>query len=298
MGVKKKLIRAFQEIAEVRPTGKGRSNKELKRVQDFLCRFGYLKKRGFKAGTLDKKTSEALSHYQRAHGRRVTGDFNKATRDQMTTSRCGFPDMNKGIEFSTTCAWDKTDLTFTFDVGTNDVAGQQEFDAVRSAFQSWAAVTPLTFREVGLGDAPDISIGWRPANDPDLDMRGGTLAHADFPPACSVVTNSLPKPVHFDDTEHQWVIGRRPGGFDIETVALHEIGHILGLAHSNVAGSVMFPSVSSNLTKRSLTADDISGIQNLYPPVAAPTTKELLLQRLDTIEGELAEVRNLVATLP
>jgi len=177
MGVKKKLIRAFREIAEVRPTGKGRSNKELKRVQDFLCRFGYLKKRGFKAGTLDKKTSEALSHYQRAHGRRVTGDFNKATRDQMTTSRCGFPDMNKGIEFSTTCAWDKTDLTFTFDVGTNDVAGQQEFDAVRSAFQSWAAVTPLTFREVGLGDAPDISIGWRPANDPDLDMRGGTLAH-------------------------------------------------------------------------------------------------------------------------
>ncbi len=40
------------------------------------------------------------------------------------------------------------------------------------------------------------------------------------------------------------------------------------------------------------------GIQNLYPPVAVPTTKELLLQRLETIEGELAEVRNLVGTLP
>jgi hypothetical protein len=70
---------------------------------------------------------------------------------------------------------------------------------------------------------------------------------------------------HFDDSEHQWVVGSVVNGFDIETVALHEIGHILGLQHSNVAGSVMFPTVSSNSTKRALTADDLGGVRELYP---------------------------------
>ena len=96
-------------------------------------------------------------------------------------------------------------------------------------------------------------------------MVGGVLAHADFPPACGVITNTLPKPVHFDDSEHQWVLGAVAGGFDVETVGLHELGHILGLQHSDVAGSVMFPSVSSNSTKRALTADDLGGIRELYP---------------------------------
>ena len=62
-------------------------------------------------------------------------------------------------------------------------------------------------------------------------------------------------------------MGRRrgAGAFDVETVALHELGHILGLQHSDVPGSVMFPSVDDNTTKRALTADDLSGIRQLYP---------------------------------
>ena len=87
-------------------------------------------------------------------------------------------------------------------------------------------------------------------------MIGGILAHADFPPACGIITNTLPKPLHFDDSEHAWSVGAVPNAFDIETVALHELGHILGLQHSDVPGSVMFPSVNDNTTNRVLTADD------------------------------------------
>ena len=156
-------------------------------------------------------------------------------------------------------------LTFAFEDGTNDVGGSAEFQAVRNAFATWAAAVPVVFTETAAAQNPDIAIDWRPANDPDHSMVGGVLAHADFPPACGVITNTLPKPVHFDDSEHQWVIGAVAGGFDVETVALHELGHILGLQHSNVAGSVMFASVSSNSTKRALTADDLGGIRQLYP---------------------------------
>ncbi len=61
------------------------------------------------------------------------------------------------------------------------------------------------------------------------------------------------------------------GGFYIEDIAAHEFGHALGLGHSAASGATMYPSVSScNSGPRTLAADDVAGIQLLYPPVAAP----------------------------
>jgi hypothetical protein len=57
------------------------------------------------------------------------------------------------------------------------------------------------------------------------------------------------------------------GGFYLEDIAAHEFGHALGLGHSAVAGATMYPSVSSCATgNRTLDADDISGVEALYPP--------------------------------
>ena len=267
-------IVAFPEIAAVPTTPtRGRQIPGLEHVQKYLNRFGYKAEMELcEAGVLDDMTSTMLRRYQRQNALPETGVFDDATRDSMTTTRCGLKDMNNGVDFAVTCAWNRCNFTFAFDVGTNDIGAAAEFQAVRNAFGTWAGVVNFTFTEVAPTANPDILIGWRPANDPDHSMVGGVLAHADFPPGCSVVTNFLPKPVHFDDTEHTWNIGAAPNTFDVETVALHEIGHILGLAHSNVAGSVMFPSVSSNFTKRALTQDDIDGIRSLYPGCGTPLT--------------------------
>ena len=136
---------------------------------------------------------------------------------------------------------------------------------MRRAFASWSAVVQISFREVGTGDSPDIFIDWTQANCGDTNMTGGVLAHADYPPGCGFYGNALPRPLHFDDEEHTWCIGAVADQFDVETVALHEIGHILGLSHSSVAGAVMFPTVSANATNRVLAADDIEGVRRLYP---------------------------------
>ena len=57
------------------------------------------------------------------------------------------------------------------------------------------------------------------------------------------------------------------GGFYIEDIAAHEFGHALGLGHSTSANATMYPSVSScNMSNRTLDADDIAGVQALYPP--------------------------------
>ena len=266
----KKRIKPFSPIASARLAKRGETQEDLKPVQDFLDRFGYVKeKSACQQGVLDDETAGALGRYQKCHGLPITGEFDKATRKQMTTTRCAFPDMRWGIEFAKMCFWKKPEVTYARDIGANDVPGDKEFQAVRRAFDTWAAVITLTFREVDVSERPDVLIGWRPADDPDYNMTGGTIAHADFPPGCSVVTDALPKPLHFDDEDHSWTLSPEPNSFDVESVALHEIGHILGLAHSPLAGSVMFSLISANSTNRELAFDDIRRIQRLYTPHSA-----------------------------
>ncbi|MDQ0791489.1 matrixin family metalloprotease [Streptomyces sp. B3I8] len=261
-------VTAFPEVAKLPTVDVGDTAKGLDAVQGFLSRFGYLPK-SHRTSKVDETTSRALKKYQEFHGIATTGAFDEHTRTLMTQPRCAMADLRDGIEFATTCGWTRRNLTFAFDTGTDDITGSQEFDAVRNAFNSWAGVVGFTFNEVATNQSPDILIGWRPANDPDHSMVGGVLAHSDFPPGCGVVTNgSLPKPVHFDDSENSWSIGSAVGSFDVESVALHELGHILGLGHSSVSGAVMAPSIGPNSTKRTLTQDDIDGVRNLYAPSA------------------------------
>ncbi len=259
-----KIARAVADVQTTPPLlARGQADPQFPAVQTFLQRFGYLTPATFGVGLLDDQTSSALAVFQERHALPVTGVFDEATRAQMSIHRCGMPDLDNGIAFVTRCAWPTPQLTFAFEDGTADTTG--EFAAVRAALASWRAAVPVAFTEVGATQGPDVAIDWRPAADPDHSMIGGILAHADFPPACGVVTDALPKPVHFDDSEHQWSIGAVPGAFDIESVALHELGHILGLQHSTVPGSVMFPSIADNSTNRSLQDDDLAGIRALYP---------------------------------
>ena len=68
--------------------------------------------------------------------------------------------------------------------------------------------------------------------------------------------------------------GPRQGGvIDIRRVALHELGHMLGLDHPDQHGQTVPAIMNSTISDiDSLQADDIAGAQSLYlPPVSAPT---------------------------
>ena len=55
------------------------------------------------------------------------------------------------------------------------------------------------------------------------------------------------------------------GEFDIDGIMVHEVGHVIGIGHTNVGGATMYPSVSScNTTVRSLEADDVAAMNDLY----------------------------------
>jgi len=50
--------------------------------------------------------------------------------------------------------------------------------------------------------------------------------------------------------------------FDFQTVVTHEMGHALGLGHSNDAGSVMYPELGTGEARRDLTSSDLAAIDN------------------------------------
>jgi hypothetical protein len=63
-------------------------------------------------------------------------------------------------------------------------------------------------------------------------------------------------------------------GAYIEDIAVHEFGHALGLNHSTDTSATMYPSYSlCSQSYRTLAADDIAGVEFLYPPLIdiAPT---------------------------
>ncbi|KAL8500031.1 hypothetical protein ACS0TY_019866 [Phlomoides rotata] len=61
-----------------------------------------------------------------------------------------------------------------------------------------------------------------------------------------------------------WVDGVVPGRFDIQTVGLHELGHVLGLGHSTDHNAIMWPFTDIG-SRKGLGEDDFKGIFALYP---------------------------------
>jgi hypothetical protein len=164
----------------------------------------------------------------------------------------------------------------------------EEIAAIGAAFDTWKSVCGLSV----IGPIPDSGA---PGGAPEgtgagvADIRfaiiGGfpsssTLAHA-YSPGTEALYGpggTIMGDLHFN-AEVDWVddpFDPDDGhDYDMQTVALHEIGHSLGLLHSDVPGSVMYPENEGG--KRELTAYDIDGISFIYgAPVPEPATLAIL----------------------
>ncbi|MFE6063382.1 matrixin family metalloprotease [Streptomyces sp. NPDC056431] len=264
-------------ITGVAITKPGKRQDGFEYVQKFLEELGYLPAHSYEAGRLDSITSLALARFQEHSALTPTGSFDERTREVMLKSRCGFmgdPDpvfraIGEPILHSVNgpmCAWDKNHFTYAFGAGTVQIPGDDEFTAVRTAFATWQALLPITFTEVSSGANPDFMVSWVPANDPDYPLLVGPRhAHSFPPPGCG--TPDMPKPLHFDKDEHKWRIGAEPDCFDVESVALHEIGHLIGMRHAAGVGmqhDVMWAFFDPNTLRRVPTANDKRRARSLY----------------------------------
>jgi hypothetical protein len=134
---------------------------------------------------------------------------------------------------------------------------------IEQAAQTWAAVTNINFQVVSDNGTP-IGQGAYQQGDPNMgDIRiggysfgNGYLATTEYPPPAN--DYSVAGDIQFN-TAVSWHSGST---YDLFTVALHEIGHALGLGHSAYSTAVMYANYTG--IKQQLTADDINGVQAIY----------------------------------
>ena len=180
--------------------------------------------------------------------------------DPTETPLVPFDEEPPGLDaFSTQgSTWDHLDLNWCLTATSPDLEPGEVVAAVTAATEEWERHSPLTLTLTGCADADivvDFPVGDHGDGSP-FDGTNGVLAHAFYP--------QFGGATHFDDDEN-WTTDTRGGNgqpIDLETVALHELGHALGLRHSATEGSVMFWAYQG--TRRSLHDDDRQGIQSLY----------------------------------
>jgi hypothetical protein len=159
------------------------------------------------------------------------------------------------------------ELTYSFQAITRKVATENAKSEIVRALDAWSRVARLRFaRKDEAGGSRNINILFGAGAHGDsypFDGPGRVLAHTFYPapPNPEPIAGDL----HFDEDE-TWSVGT---DVDIFSVALHELGHALGLGHSDVPGAVMYP-YYRRVT--ALTDEDIGAIRMLYAePEAAPS---------------------------
>lgn len=176
---------------------------------------------------------------------------------------------------------------FVTDRGVSGVTPAQFQATMARAFAAWQDVpsASVTFQFVGFTGAEpfeddDMSVlGFQDHDEPELERVLGATGFT-----VDALTGEIIESDIFFNTRFNWSAAPagQPGRFDLESVALHEAGHFLGLGHSALgetealpdggrrviaSGAVMFPISfgAGNVADRELQPDDVAGVSDIYP---------------------------------
>jgi hypothetical protein len=170
-----------------------------------------------------------------------------------------------------------------------------ELEAIRAAFDQWENVpgTNLHFEEVGfIEGTPKVDlfdntnmIYWEKnstlVNGEKDDIRGSlALTFRAFFEDFNLVETDMV----FNGVERQWYTDYDANivqSVYVEAIALHEIGHMIGMEHSTIGTSTMMYQAQLGINSQlNLSPDDIAFSQTYYPAAG-------VLESLGTLEGQV-----------
>jgi hypothetical protein len=172
------------------------------------------------------------------------------------------PPQSNGYTF-TGLRWDRLPVVQSYNPAGQRVSAAAT--ALRNTYGDWSSVStyrissggtttrcPSLVRECPGAQRNDgfNDVGWAWLSNGTLGVTWSTSARDEADMAIN--------------TRYVWNTGcvNRTGSFDVETVYLHENGHVAGLGHSNDPNAVMYPSYRT--ARCALAQDDRNGIAALY----------------------------------
>jgi len=95
-------------------------------------------------------------------------------------------------------------------------------------------------------------------------QEGGALVDAD---------------IAFNGLDYEWTTSTEDVRVDFQSIALHEIGHFMGLAHSTEEDAVMKVDYEEGDLSREVGADDRAGLATIYPCNSVPCVGGVLVEK-------------------
>ncbi|XP_025409897.1 matrix metalloproteinase-2-like isoform X2 [Sipha flava] len=232
-----------------------------------MQKFGYLDQTGPQSLIAEDALVIALKLTQKFGGLEQTGIFDNNTQKLIKSKRCGVLDIPpkqnniKKKRFAIPSnGWNKRYLTYYVSNYTPKLSPENIKNEIQRAFRIWSQYSRLNFLEVYNTNA-DIVISFGEFDHGDkfpFDGPGNTLAHAFYPTDLGILGGDI----HFDNSE-DWTLYKSDSGVDFYSVAIHEMGHSLGLGHSAESNSIMNPYYKGP-QPQDIGYDDILGIHSLY----------------------------------
>lgn len=162
------------------------------------------------------------------------------------------------------------------DAGSDNIADGSEETALKNAIEAWNALDSTTATLVeNTSPSQKARTDWS-SSSIHLMWFDETNSSGYFPPGSGTVAITpiwffgngtiSDADVLFNGSGFAFTTSGVPGAFDVQDVATHELGHLLGLDHSGVAGASMYPYVDPTvILHRSLSEDDEHGLRDAYP---------------------------------
>jgi len=131
---------------------------------------------------------------------------------------------------------------------------------------------PLTFIDQGQVTCHQVEYNCNPEdwNSNVIMFQDEAWAHSSSALAITCVTLNLDTgeildaDIELNSPAYDFALPGEASGSDLRTVLTHEVGHLLGLSHSQFGGAVMVDSYQPNVILSSLSDDDIAGVCAIY----------------------------------